>query len=144
MIFHKRTILSLTCNALSKPKVEETWLESEYKRYKKKRNDKSNYTGANWQGREKALCFSVTMFGDDVLWRFSVMNHEKSPILWRARSLTSCLFAGCPCQMGVVDWKFDRHPYMLLITSVAEVFRDMYKIRAWVFIRFRFQTELVS
>jgi hypothetical protein len=44
--------------------------------------------------------------------------------------------------MDVVDWKLNRHPHIvLLITTVAKVFRDAYEIRAWVL---KFQTELVS
>ena len=112
--------LSLSCIALTKPKVEETWLE--YKReHEWKWNDKSNYDGAYWQGRAKAHCFSVTMFGDDFRWWIWWIT-KRVPFSGELGRRLLVYAQGCPCQMGVVDWEFDRHPHMFLITTVVEVF----------------------
>ena len=61
-----------------------------------------------------------------------MINHEKNPVLWRARSLLSCLCAGLS-MLCLID----------LIGISGEVFRYVYEIEAWG-LRFPFQTELVS
>ena len=84
---------------------------------KEKITDKSNYDGAYWR---KASAFrwrfAVTIFGDDFRWwimkRLSFSGELGRWLVVYAQ--------GCPCQMGVVDWGFDRHPRMLLTTIVFE------------------------
>jgi len=66
----------------------------------------------------RALCFSLTIFGDNFLrW---IRGGKKLPF---------CCAQGCKCQMGVVDWEFDRHQHTLLLIIGVEVFRDLYLLQ---------------
>ena len=88
--------------SISKPfgALSET-LELEWNQGKgEKELAKYNSNWIYWQGREKALCFSLTIFGDNFLrW---IRGGKKLPF---------CCAHGCKCQMGVVDWEFDRHQH---------------------------------
>ena len=84
--------------------------------------------------------FSVTTFGDDFRWWIT----KKLPSSGELIHWLVVYAPGCPCQMGV-GWDFvlSIRTNVVDSTTVAEVFRDAYKIPAWL-LRFPFQTELVS
>ena len=101
--------------SISKPfgALSET-LELEWNQGKgEKELAKYNSNWIYWQGRGESLM----LFADDFRWQFSKMNQ-------RGKKLPFCCAHGCKCQMGVVDWEFDRHQHTFFLIIGVEIFRD--------------------